>query len=176
MSKASNLKLFQSHRSMNHQLYRAHNLFYHSKHKVVLQRDKHMSKNTFTQEEVAQKLGIQLYMLTAWEKQFEVKPIKDNETALYTTQDLATFQSIKELLYEKGLTMAAAKKALQDTSIQYEGKALHAASPLFFEPARAAQPVEHTQQRSSYDHQKNEALAAKLLQIKAQLIKITTSL
>ncbi len=135
-----------------------------------------MTEKAFTKAEIAHTLGIQLYMLTAWEKQFDIVPLRENDEAVYTPQQLATFRSIKELLYEKGLTMAAAKKALQDTSGQFEGKELHAASPLFFEPTKVTRLTEHAQKEPSFDQRKSKDIAAKLLQIKAQLIKINTSL
>ncbi len=153
-----------------------------------------MAQKKFTKDQIANKIGLQSYILAAWEKQFSIVPLIKNGETLYTRQHLATFRTIKELLYEKGFSMDAAKKYLQDTNADLEGKTLFAASPLLFEPKKEAgrpslaaqpaveilngapemaiQPLEQSTPQRNIDSQ----VAAKLLHIKSQLIKLSTSL
>lgn len=131
-----------------------------------------MADTLFTKEQIAGTLGVQPYILAAWEKQFDVAPLIENDVQIYTPEHLSTFKKIKELLYEKGMTMAAVKKALQDTNAGLEESTFIAASPLFFDTKKALSrdPLDHTPSA------KAQEITSKLRQIKSQLIKISTSL
>lgn len=153
-----------------------------------------MSQKKFTKDQIAHKIGLQAYILAAWEKQFNIVPLSKNGETLYTRQHLATFRSIKELLYEKGFSMDAAKKYLQDNTAHLEGKTLLAASPLLFEtkkeaarqpfalhptveaskasPKLAFEPLAQRPAQRTID----QDVAAKLLHIKSQLTKISNTL
>jgi DNA-binding transcriptional MerR regulator len=124
-------------------------------------------KKTYSRSQIAQTLGIQDYMVAAWEKQFGIEPVTENGESYYTQKQLSTFASIKELLYEKGLSLTAAKKHLQDGS-SLEDITLRAASPVLFEQPK--QPREALPQRP------DPQLTQKLVSVKEQLRKLSKSL
>ncbi len=139
-------------------------------------------RKKFTKDQVAKKLGIQTYIMDSWEKQFEIEPtIKDGEQ-VYSKKQLAKFKSIKELLYEKGLAIDAAKKYIKDHT-ELEGTTLLAASPLNFDSQQKSAnalassldllvqtaPVKNT---NKYVTQ----LRDKLNSVREQLINISNSL
>jgi DNA-binding XRE family transcriptional regulator len=126
----------------------------------------------FTQDQIADALGVQKYIVAAWEKQFDIIPLQEDSDITYTIQNLESFRTIKELLYEKGLTMAAVKKSLQDTHVIFEGKTLMAATPLFFDVKKAAQ----RESEISSEKLDPAAVTSKLLHIRSQLMKISSSL
>lgn len=119
-----------------------------------------------TQNQIAQKLGIQTYMVVAWEKKFNIEPSFENGEKIYSDKDLATFKSVKELLYEKGLSMDAAKKYLYNSE-DLEGTTLQAASTLLFTPAKPSKQVDLM---VSSDTEKQ--LALNLLTLKERLVKL----
>ena len=92
-------------------------------------------KQLYTRSDITQKLGIQSYILSLWEKEFGLATISsaDGQT-LYTFQNYEQLKGIKELIYEKGYSLDAAKKALNEHGSQ----AIRAASPLLFEAKPAA--------------------------------------
>lgn len=139
-------------------------------------------KKKFTKEQVARKLGIQAYIMDAWEKQFEIQPAIKNGETIYTRKHLTQFKAVKELLYEKGFSMDAVKKHLQDHT-NFEDTTLIAASPLKFdgplEKAIAsvqpkAKEVPSTSHSLKSPHIKD--VTDQLLGIKEQLIKLSNSL
>jgi len=132
-----------------------------------------MDHPTFTKDQIAHTLGIQPYMLAAWGKQFEVTPLMENETEAYTSEHLETFKTIKALLYDKGMTLAAAKKALQDKTSALDETAHAAVSSLFFEPAKKSPPINSS---DTIEPHHSHVTAAQLLHIKSQLQKIRTTL
>ena len=127
-------------------------------------------KELLTQSQVAQKLGIQTYMLGAWEKKFNIEPTVNNGQKTYTDQDLATFRSVKELLYEKGLSMDAAMKYLHDGS-ELEGSALQAGSTLHYVAAKPPKPTTLTEQSKT-----EKQFTQRLLSIKERLVTLRNSL
>lgn len=140
-------------------------------------------KKKFSKEQIASKVGVQPYMIAAWERQFEISPILTTGEPIYTKRQLATFRTIKELLYEKGLTPDAVKKQLSQASSTEESSA--APSPLFFIPTRKAatlsatkeidQELPPTQPLPSRSSEFNQQLTSKLLKIKELLIKLNNT-
>ena len=67
--------------------------------------------------ELAKKLNIERFVIRFWEKEFGLKAYRsEGGQRYYAQKDLEDFQHIKTLLYEKGLTIAGAKKALKKNS------------------------------------------------------------
>ena len=65
--------------------------------------------------ELAERLNVENFVIRFWEKEFKVKSHRSpGGQRFYDEADLGKFQHIKELLYEKGFTIAGAKKALKD--------------------------------------------------------------
>ncbi len=74
-----------------------------------------MEKRTFRIGELAEHLALECFVIRFWERAFNIKAQRsDRGQRSYTEQDLHKFLLIKELLYEKGFTIAGAKKLLQD--------------------------------------------------------------
>ena len=64
--------------------------------------------------EVAEILGVEAYVLRFWESEFPTLAPKKTSTGhrTYRRKDVETLIRIKELLYEKGYTIAGARKQL----------------------------------------------------------------
>lgn len=68
----------------------------------------------FTIGEVTSKTGVKQTVLRFWESEFEIlEPIKNKfGHRAYTDKDIAIVLMIKNLLYDKGMTIKGAKKSL----------------------------------------------------------------
>ncbi len=64
--------------------------------------------------DISEKTGIKPYILRYWEREFPfLQPIKNKAGhRLYTQRDIYLINNIKELLYNKGYSIAGAKKVL----------------------------------------------------------------
>jgi DNA-binding transcriptional MerR regulator len=63
---------------------------------------------------LAEKLEVERFVVRFWEKEFNIKSHRSSgKQRFYTEKDLERFTMIKELLYEKGFTIAGAKKFLK---------------------------------------------------------------
>jgi DNA-binding transcriptional MerR regulator len=71
-------------------------------------------KEFYSIREVADMLEVQPYILRYWEKEFAVLKPKRNRVGrrYYSRKDIDMIRSIKKILYEKGYTIAGAKKKL----------------------------------------------------------------
>lgn len=64
--------------------------------------------------ELAKQLNVENFVIRFWEKEFSLKGQRSpGGQRFYNAVDLAKFVMIKELLYDKGFTIAGAKKALK---------------------------------------------------------------
>ncbi|MFW6055083.1 MAG: MerR family transcriptional regulator [Thermodesulfobacteriota bacterium] len=74
------------------------------------------SERTYKIGQVAQLLQIEPYVLRFWESEFEqLKPIRTPKgQRLYTDEHIRLIRRIKHLLYQQGLTIAGARKKLQE--------------------------------------------------------------
>ena len=72
-----------------------------------------MEKKKFRIGHLADKLEVERFVIRFWEKEFDVKSKRsDGGQRFYKREDLEKFKRIKELLYNKGFTIAGAKKIL----------------------------------------------------------------
>lgn len=63
---------------------------------------------------LAEKLEVERFVVRFWEKEFNIKSHRSSgKQRFYTEKDLERFTMIKELLYEKGFTIAGAKRILK---------------------------------------------------------------
>lgn len=63
---------------------------------------------------LAEKLEVERFVVRFWEKEFNIKSHRSSgKQRFYTEKDFERFSLIKELLYEKGFTIAGAKKVLK---------------------------------------------------------------
>lgn len=71
-------------------------------------------KEFYSIREVADMLEIKPYILRYWEKEFAMLRPKRNRVGrrYYSRKDIDMIRSIKKILYEKGYTIAGAKKKL----------------------------------------------------------------
>lgn len=73
-----------------------------------------MQKKQFRIGELADKLGVEKFVVRFWEKEFNIKTNRSTgRQRYYTEQDLETFKQIKCLLYKEGFTIAGAKKKIE---------------------------------------------------------------
>lgn len=99
-------------------------------------------KQQFRIGELAKKLNIERFVIRFWEKEFGLRAQRsEGGQRYYAQKDLERFQHIKTLLYEKGLTIAGAKKALKQHSNSYllESKSTNA-PPKEIVPKREPMP------------------------------------
>lgn len=72
-----------------------------------------MKKKKFRIGELADKLGIERFVIRFWEKEFNLaSPRSSGGQRFYDTDDLTLFAHIKRLLYDQGFTISGAKKQL----------------------------------------------------------------
>lgn len=95
-------------------------------------------KEIYTRTDVTQKLGIQAYILSLWEKEFAIATITAADgQLLYTFQGYSQLKRIKELIYEKGYSLDTAKKIIAENNTETP---IIAASVLHFKPKVEAPP------------------------------------
>lgn len=72
-----------------------------------------MQKRQFRIGEFAKHLDIERFVVRFWEKEFNLKTDRSQGgQRFYSEEDLAMFKTIKELLYNKGFTIAGAKQQI----------------------------------------------------------------
>ncbi|HEV2917225.1 MAG TPA: MerR family transcriptional regulator [Candidatus Babeliales bacterium] len=73
-----------------------------------------MKKRTFRIGELAKQLNIERFVIRFWEKEFDLAPDRtEGKQRTYTHDDLMLFTTIKDLLHNKGYTIAGARQALK---------------------------------------------------------------
>lgn len=73
-----------------------------------------MKQQQFRIGQLADELNVKRFVIRFWEKEFNFKSDRsDGGQRFYTQKDLETFKQIKTLLYEKGFTIAGAKKVIK---------------------------------------------------------------
>jgi DNA-binding transcriptional MerR regulator len=72
-----------------------------------------MQTKQFRIGELAEKLCVEKFVIRFWEKEFNIRPQRSSgQQRFYTEKDLEKFNAIKDLLYQRGYTIAGAKKQL----------------------------------------------------------------
>lgn len=72
-----------------------------------------MGKKKFRIGELAQKVGVERFVIRFWEKEFGLESERTTGgQRFYSNEDLSLFIQIKKLLYDKGFTISGAKKQL----------------------------------------------------------------
>ncbi len=76
-----------------------------------------MEKKKFRIGELAQKIGVERFVIRFWEKEFGLNSERTSGgQRFYSNEDLDLFTQIKQLLYENGFTISGAKKQLSTKS------------------------------------------------------------
>jgi DNA-binding transcriptional MerR regulator len=70
--------------------------------------------------EVASAVGVETHVLRYWETEFRsIRPQKSSRgQRVYSRRDVETLMRVKELLYDRGFTIAGARKQLRDGGIE----------------------------------------------------------
>jgi DNA-binding transcriptional MerR regulator len=70
--------------------------------------------------EVAGAVGVETHVLRYWETEFRsIRPQKSSRgQRVYSRRDVETLMRVKELLYDRGFTIAGARKQLRDGGIE----------------------------------------------------------
>lgn len=75
-----------------------------------------MRKKTFRIGELAKKLSIERFVIRFWEKEFQVNTTRScGGQRFYTEDTYLLFMKIKELLYQRGFTIAGAKQEIKQS-------------------------------------------------------------
>jgi DNA-binding transcriptional MerR regulator len=115
------------------------------------------AKNQFRIGTLAKELGIERFVIRFWEKEFGIFSHRSpGGQRFYQQKDFEQFKLIKELLHEKGLTIAGAKKILKEYP---QGKFIVGSSKTTMEP----------QNKNSYEIEK---INQQLIGLKKALIKL----
>lgn len=78
-----------------------------------------MEKKKFRIGELAQKVGVERFVIRFWEKEFGLESERTTGgQRFYSNEDLSLFTQIRQLLYDKGFTINGAKKQLGTTGKQ----------------------------------------------------------
>ncbi|MGE0010032.1 MAG: MerR family transcriptional regulator [Candidatus Babeliales bacterium] len=73
----------------------------------------HMEERHFRIGQLAKELSVERFVIRFWEKEFGLSSHRSSGgQRFYIQKDLDTFKLIKQLLYERGFTIAGAKKFL----------------------------------------------------------------
>ncbi len=74
-----------------------------------------MQKRQFRIGELAHYLKVEKFVIRFWEKEFEMRTTRSSGgQRFYDEKDIEKFSQIKELLYQKGYTIAGAKQQLKE--------------------------------------------------------------
>lgn len=112
------------------------------------------STEQFRIGKLALRLGVQKFVIRFWEKEFGISAHRSaGGQRFYKTKDFEKFKLIKELLYDKGFTIAGAKKLLN-------GQKPSSQEPLY-------KPSEKAPSLDTIDH-----LIDSLKELREQLIKL----
>jgi len=76
-----------------------------------------MERRKFRIGELAQRVGVEQFVIRFWEKEFDIKSRRSGGgQRFYDEKDYKYFKKIKELLYDKKFTIAGAKEELKSCS------------------------------------------------------------
>ena len=81
----------------------------------------------YTISNVSKKLKIPPHVLRFWEKKFNFIKPKKNQTGrrYYSNQDIVNLEIIKDLLHNKGYTIAGAIKYMKNDQLNYKNEIDH---------------------------------------------------
>lgn len=112
-----------------------------------------MQKKQFRIGELANKVGVEKFVIRFWEKEFNITTNRSTgRQRFYNERDLKTFTFIKDLLYNKGFTIAGAKKQLK--------------------PSNSEQPIIASQKTTMDEHAYSKEFIKDCLLVQKQLIKL----
>lgn len=125
-----------------------------------------IERRKFRIGELAKQLTVERFVIRFWEKEFGIKGFRSTGgQRFYDEQDLKKFVTIKELLYEKGFTIAGAKRNLKEAlaSKKHEETKILASSVTEMEPE-----VSHQTKPAPL----KSDIALQILELQKKLIKL----
>ncbi len=123
-----------------------------------------MQKRKFRIGELARLLNVERFVIRFWEKEFFLRATRsEGGQRFYDEKDLERFTHIKDLLYDKGFTIAGARKQLKSKFGAATNKTIIASQKVEFEPEDLDEiPQEHDRAR----------IEARIMQLQKQLLKL----
>jgi DNA-binding transcriptional MerR regulator len=123
-----------------------------------------MQKKQFRIGELAAKLAVERFVIRFWEKEFGIHSNRSQGgQRFYDEKDAKKFFRIKELLYEKGFTIAGAKKQLALEKDKQYAASVVLSDKTEFEPAQMS--------KSSIDATA-QSLEEQIITLQKQLMKL----
>lgn len=100
-----------------------------------------MQTKQFRIGELSKKLSVEKFVIRFWEKEFNIKPQRSTgQQRFYTEKDFNKFTAIKDLLYDRGFTIAGAKKLLGNSGCSTD--MLSATKTTLTEPYGSKMPLQ----------------------------------
>ncbi|KKP35778.1 MAG: hypothetical protein UR26_C0002G0078 [candidate division TM6 bacterium GW2011_GWF2_32_72] len=133
-----------------------------------------MQKRQFRIGELANRLEVERFVVRFWEKEFGIKSTRSTgRQRFYEERDLEKFIMIKSLLYEKGFTIAGAKKQLKSKFSQV----MIASQKTTMETANVTEvvktPVNKELEQLKNKHKEEvKELSAKIMTLQKELVKV----
>lgn len=130
-----------------------------------------MEKRKLRIGELADQLGVERSVIRFWEKEFGMKSGRsDGGQRFYSERDLQKFTLIKELLYDRGFTIAGARKALKGGKVpKKEGEHIIASQVTSMEPDIVVQPSQRTEEIATV---LSADLTEQILDLQKKLLKL----
>ena len=104
-----------------------------------------MDKEYFVSiNEVSKRLDVPAHTLRYWEKQFPtaIRPTTGaGGRRYYRNETVAKLETIKALLYDRGMTIAGVKKMIHDGELSTEVRALKSSANVTPEPQKKTPPI-----------------------------------
>ena len=104
-----------------------------------------MDKEYFVSiNEVSKRLDVPAHTLRYWEKQFPtaIRPTTGaGGRRYYRNETVAKLETIKALLYDRGMTIAGVKKMIHDGELVAEVRALKSSANVTTEPQKKTPPI-----------------------------------
>lgn len=100
-----------------------------------------MERRKFRIGELAQKVGVEQFVIRFWEKEFDIRSKRSaGGQRFYDERDYKYFKKIKELLYQKKFTIAGAKEELKN-GLQHEVSSEPTNGKMKFIPGKIAKQI-----------------------------------
>ena len=125
-----------------------------------------MQKRQFRIGELAHYLNVEKFVIRFWEKEFDMRTARSTGgQRFYDEKDVERFATIKDLLYQKGYTIAGAKQQLKE-------KTKRKASPIEEEPRILPSHRINIGQEKASDDVTREQLEQQIVDLQKKLLKL----
>lgn len=120
-----------------------------------------MEKNKIRIGDLAKQLNLEQFVIRFWEKEFGLISKRSvGGQRFYKTKDVAKFLTIKELLYDKGYTIAGAKKYFEENKATISKNII------------AASKIESETTTNEKENKLDNDIIEKLIELQHKLIRI----